>query len=262
MFNALPQGYSRPKVLTISGIISIAIVLVLTSLDGKISFKSKSLAQPQPQSATVSIQKFKIQKPAETPTPVEKPAEKPEEVEPQKIEIPSKPIVEKQTNKPTEKPIEKQPVKKPAEAMPQKVQKPVEKPSETPQTEAQKTSQNVENPQQTAQKPTEITEDNTPVTQPSHIGLNNNTPQYPIISFQLGENGNVTIEYIVSADGTILEAKVVESSGFERLDRVSLSQFKQWKFKPARNILGNPVQSGVRTIVFSFNIETQTITMH
>lgn len=95
--------------------------------------------------------------------------------------------------------------------------------------------------------------------EPTHFGIQNPPPEYPMISFQRNESGSVTIEYTVSSDGNVSDAKVIQSSGYPRLDKMSLITFKRWKFKPAISITGIPVESMPRKITFVFDIHTQTI---
>ena len=102
-------------------------------------------------------------------------------------------------------------------------------------------------------------EDLEPASDASYFGLNNEPPLYPIISLQMGESGNVTIEYIVSKDGEIIFAQVVESSGHIRLDRVAVTEFKRWKFTPAKNLMGQPVDSKKKIITFSFDMQNHGI---
>jgi TonB family protein len=111
-----------------------------------------------------------------------------------------------------------------------------------------------ENSSENSQKQQEIATDAT------HFGIQNPEPQYPMIAFQNNESGSVTIEYIVSAEGLIKEAKIIESSGFTRLDRTALASFKKWKFKPAIGITGALLDSLPKKITFVFDIKTQTIT--
>ncbi|MFT4968205.1 MAG: TonB family protein [Candidatus Deianiraeaceae bacterium] len=99
----------------------------------------------------------------------------------------------------------------------------------------------------------------TPVTEPSHFGLNNSPPRYPIISFQLGEYGAVILEYSVAKNGTILSVKVAKSSGYTRLDKVALIGLRKWIFKPSVNFAGQPVDSNLKQITFVFNIKTEQI---
>ena len=241
MYNALPQkyNYNRQKTIGISTGINIIIALILVKTHGRILFNHANTSAPKP--SVISIQQYKII--TQNNTPAEKPTEntqatqeeqKPEvleEIKPQPKEKPSKNVVKelKKDNKP---PQESQ----------QKTQK-----QQTP------SAQNSETPKETTQ------EDITPVTEATYFGMNNTPPKYPIISFQLGEYGNVVIEYTISKEGTVKEARIMESSGFLRLDRVALMEFKKWKFKPATNLTGTPVDSRKKIITFAFDIKTQEI---
>ena len=52
-------------------------------------------------------------------------------------------------------------------------------------------------------------------------------------------------EFVVGADGTPTEVRVVQSAGISDLDQLALDAAKQWRFKPATRD-GVPVQSTVR----------------
>ncbi len=75
-------------------------------------------------------------------------------------------------------------------------------------------------------------------------------PRYPIIARKMRYEGTVVLDIEVLPDGSVGEVKVVESSGYEVLDRAAVKEVKKWKFIPAvRN--GKPVRSVVREkIVF------------
>ena len=237
MYNALPQkyNYNRQKTIGISTGINVIIALILVKTHGKILFNHTNISAPK--QSIISIQQYKIishnttKKPTENTQVAEPPKEVPEEIKPK--EKPSKNVV-KELQKENTPPQESQ----------QKAQK----------QQAQQTHQ-----AQNSKTPTETQEDTTPTTEATHFGMNNIAPKYPIISFQLGEHGNVVIEYIISKDGTVKEASVAESSGFLRLDRIALIEFKKWKFKPATNLTGTPVDSRKKIITFAFDIKTQAI---
>lgn len=235
MFNASQQNYNRRKILTIITLVNIAIVIIIANTSGTFSLNSPSFTSNKTQT-TISIQRFSTTKNIQNSEQISE--QTPEKITPKE----SIPVDDKTKKIKEEVPNEK-----------------------ISSTENQSPTQNQNNTQSTPtnnqQNSDGETTDNNPATEPSHFGLNNIIPKYPIISFQLGESGDVTIEYIVSADGTLLMAKIIESSGFERLDRASLSEFKKWKFKPAKNIFGNPVQSKTKTITFSFNLQKQTIVL-
>jgi protein TonB len=59
------------------------------------------------------------------------------------------------------------------------------------------------------------------------------TPDYPPVSRRLGEQGTVVLEVLVDAAGHAVEAKVVQSSGFPRLDAAAVEGVKRdYRFTP------------------------------
>jgi periplasmic protein TonB len=48
-------------------------------------------------------------------------------------------------------------------------------------------------------------------------------PEYPPVSRRLGEQGTAVIEVLVGVDGRVLDAKLLQSSGFDRLDQAALA---------------------------------------
>ena len=60
-------------------------------------------------------------------------------------------------------------------------------------------------------------------------------PVYPKGARQRGEQGEVTLEIRVNAEGSVDEVKVVASSGFPELDAAALKAAKAAKFTPARS---------------------------
>jgi protein TonB len=66
---------------------------------------------------------------------------------------------------------------------------------------------------------------------------------YPAISQRLQEQGEVLINYEISATGIVTECSVAKSSGKPRLDDGACAfAKKKWKFKPATQD-GKPVAS-------------------
>ena len=51
-------------------------------------------------------------------------------------------------------------------------------------------------------------------------------PEYPAASRRLGEQGTSVIEVLVGVDGRVLEAKLLQSSGYDRLDQAALAGVK------------------------------------
>ncbi len=59
------------------------------------------------------------------------------------------------------------------------------------------------------------------------------TPDYPARWLNEGDSGNVVVAYLVGADGKVLDSRLLESSGFARVDRASVRAGASCKFKPA-----------------------------
>ena len=71
----------------------------------------------------------------------------------------------------------------------------------------------------------------------SKIKINN----YPRRSRLLGEEGTVTLELHISAEGSLLHRRVIESSGYTRLDKDAEKRVSKATFAPAiKN--GKPVE--------------------
>ena len=66
-------------------------------------------------------------------------------------------------------------------------------------------------------------------------------PDYPRASLRNEETGTVTLRFIIAPTGRIVDAKVVQSSGFRDLDRAALNSMSRCLFRPA-SIDNKPVQ--------------------
>jgi protein TonB len=56
-------------------------------------------------------------------------------------------------------------------------------------------------------------------------------PDYPARWIDNGTSGNVVMDVLVGADGTVLESKVVQSSGYRRVDNASIRAVESCKVK-------------------------------
>ena len=70
---------------------------------------------------------------------------------------------------------------------------------------------------------------------PPRIDLKNSPracrqPQYPSVSERLGESGTTAISLLVSAEGEVQQSKILESSGYQRLDQATIRAFSRCKF--------------------------------
>ncbi len=67
-------------------------------------------------------------------------------------------------------------------------------------------------------------------------------PSYPAISRRMGEEGKLVLRVELDEKGHIDDAKVINSSGYERLDSAALTAVKSWQCNPSlRN--GQPVRA-------------------
>lgn len=67
-------------------------------------------------------------------------------------------------------------------------------------------------------------------------------PAYPRNSQRAGEEGTVTLAFLIAVDGSVIEGKVDKSSGFRDLDRAAVAALSLCKFKPG-TVDGKPEQS-------------------
>lgn len=94
-----------------------------------------------------------------------------------------------------------------------------------------------------------------PVVEPPRYDLaylSNPKPAYPARSIDLGEEGTVVLQAVISADGRVKSVQVKTSSGFPRLDRAALDAVRRWKFQPSRR--GDTPVEGVAIIPMPFTL--------
>ncbi len=73
-------------------------------------------------------------------------------------------------------------------------------------------------------------------------------PPYPMIARRNGYQGRVVVRLAVAADGRATGAEVLESSGYDVLDRSAVDTLKDWKLEPALTG-GKPVPGSVNVPV-------------
>jgi protein TonB len=67
---------------------------------------------------------------------------------------------------------------------------------------------------------------------PATLNDKNCKAEYPKASLMNEEQGDVTMAFLVAADGNVVESKVEKSSGFKGLDKAALKALSACKFKP------------------------------
>lgn len=93
-------------------------------------------------------------------------------------------------------------------------------------------------------------------TPPRPIRGRNYQPEYPPSSKRAGEEGSVILQVYVGEDGKVSDAKVAQSSGFEKLDEAALKEaLRSWKYTPATQG-GKPVAVW-HTVKVTFKIENE-----
>lgn len=60
------------------------------------------------------------------------------------------------------------------------------------------------------------------------------TVKYPADAQRAGEEGVVVIQVFVSTEGEVRKARLLNSSGIDRLDNAAIESVLAWRFKPAQ----------------------------
>jgi protein TonB len=67
---------------------------------------------------------------------------------------------------------------------------------------------------------------------PAVFDAKNCKAEYPKAALMNEEQGVVSMKFLVSADGKVLESKLDKTSGFKNLDKAAMSAVSACKFKP------------------------------
>jgi TonB family protein len=77
--------------------------------------------------------------------------------------------------------------------------------------------------------------------------------KYPAMSLRLGEEGRVIVDVTVADDGSVLDAKIDTSSGFDRLDHAAVETvLRSWRFVPGS--VGGVPQKMEAKVALSFKL--------
>ena len=66
--------------------------------------------------------------------------------------------------------------------------------------------------------------------------------EYPKSSLMNEEQGTVSMSFLVSPDGSVVESKLEKTSGFKNLDKAAIKSLSACKFKPGTKD-GSPAQT-------------------
>lgn len=86
------------------------------------------------------------------------------------------------------------------------------------------------------------------------VNLDECKPTYSQQSIQAGETGTTVLRLHVSSDGKLLDATVTRSSGFERLDRATVSALSRCRYAPG-SVDGVPTDTNT-TIAYNWRLES------
>ena len=156
------------------------------------------------------------------------------EVKPEPVPVKLQPI-----QKPEPKPKVKQLVTKAPEApRPQ----PVVAPDPDPELEP---AEEKNLPVPIAEAPTKPQMPAGPVTLSSELSVSCpslTAPTYPAISRRMGEEGKLVLRVELDEAGRIDDARVIDSSGYDRLDKAALEAVRSWRCRPSMRD-GQPVRA-------------------
>jgi TonB family protein len=79
-------------------------------------------------------------------------------------------------------------------------------------------------------------------------------PDYPNSALRRGHEGWVSLSFVIEPDGSVSNAFVSDSSGFEDFEGSALKAVNQWKFKPAVDKGGNAIQQCVNSLRLDFTL--------
>ncbi|MDE2184299.1 MAG: energy transducer TonB [Alphaproteobacteria bacterium] len=84
---------------------------------------------------------------------------------------------------------------------------------------------------------------------PQGLAATHTIPPYPPLAIRLGEQGSVQLKLLVSPDGAVTDAIIVQSSGYQDLDQAARRWVVgRWRYRPAVRG-GTPVASAVYAVV-------------
>ena len=77
---------------------------------------------------------------------------------------------------------------------------------------------------------------------PASLDAKNCKAEYPKASLMNEEEGSVTLAFLVSTDGSVVDSKIEKTSGFKTLDKAAVKGLSACKFKPGTKD-GAPAQT-------------------
>lgn len=170
------------------------------------------------QDTVMNLAMFQPPPPAAPPPPVP-PIQRTEPSKP-------KPVVKKKKPKPKPRPKPK-PQPKPQPKPDPEPEPPVEEVVDVPE---EPSVQPNSAPAQAVTTP--VVSSNKPVLVDKPVFYSRKAPRYPRRALSRGYQGTVLLMLLVSKEGKVLKADVLESSGHSSLDKAALKAVKRWRLKP------------------------------
>lgn len=83
------------------------------------------------------------------------------------------------------------------------------------------------------------------VTKPASLDPNQScaAPQYPEAAENMGQTGTSVVQFLIGANGSVVQSRVASSSGHTSLDDAALAALSQCKFRPATGADGKPQEA-------------------
>jgi TonB family protein len=74
---------------------------------------------------------------------------------------------------------------------------------------------------------------------------------YPVQARRMGYRGKPVVAYVLEPSGLVGDVVVIESSGFDVLDRAAITSVRQWRWSNPAKLDGKPVRALIyRPVVF------------
>ncbi|MCA9399511.1 MAG: energy transducer TonB, partial [Candidatus Omnitrophica bacterium] len=72
------------------------------------------------------------------------------------------------------------------------------------------------------------------IIEPQELEFINKDPKYPRLAQKRGWEGNVLLKVLVSEKGFVDDIEMLESSGYDLLDKRALEELRKWRFVPTK----------------------------
>lgn len=226
------QKHLRRNGLTVMSVLALHAGLIWTLQNG--------LAAPVPELIVPVSLMVPTSERADAPAPVARPAVAPAPI--QAVPKPVPPTPPKLAAKPAAMPAKTEVTPQPSPAALAPAPSPSADATKSASTAAPSATSSASNPASSAATPASTAATGPSIAAPPALQLpssdadylRNPKPVYPPLSKRLNEQGTVIHSVVIAADGRPMSAKLVKSSGFDRLDRAAYDAVMQWRYVPGK----------------------------